>query len=110
MSTLLILPHESVTCSICYDILDHPVECKSCHNLFSKKDPIYFWKGNCFYIERIDSNYLNLLKKEEDSFEIGTDSLGKKLYFYSKVINFIEITDSSEPSIDKIYFLLLLKK
>ena len=34
MSTLLILPHESLTCSICYEILDHPVECKNCHNLF----------------------------------------------------------------------------
>ena len=34
METLLILPHESLTCSICYDILDHPVECKNCHNLF----------------------------------------------------------------------------
>ena len=87
---------------------------KSCHNLFSKKYPIYFWKGNCFYIERIDSNYqlqyLNLLKKEEDSFEIGTDSLGKKLYFYSKVINFIEITDSSEPSIDKNLFSVITQE
>jgi hypothetical protein len=34
MSNLLILPQESLTCSICFDILDHPVECNNCHNLF----------------------------------------------------------------------------
>ena len=34
MESLLILPIESLTCSICYDILEHPFECNNCHNLF----------------------------------------------------------------------------
>ena len=34
MESLLVLPHESLTCSICYDILEHPIECNNCHNLF----------------------------------------------------------------------------
>ena len=71
------------------------------HNFFTEKNPIYFWKGNCFNIERISSNYLLLLKKDKNTFEIGTDSLGNKLYFNQKVINFIEITANPEPSIDK---------
>ena len=73
----------------------------SCQNLFTKKEPIYFWKGKCFFIERINSSYLELLTKGNNSYEIGTDSLGNKLYFDKKVINFLEITKSSEPSIDK---------
>ena len=44
MESLLILPHESLICSICYDILDHPLECNNCHNLFC---------GNCI------KDYLN---------------------------------------------------
>ena len=34
MDTFLILPHESLTCSICYEIVEHPIECNNCHNLF----------------------------------------------------------------------------
>jgi hypothetical protein len=34
MESLLILPIESLTCSICYDVLEHPFECNNCHNLF----------------------------------------------------------------------------
>ena len=34
MESLLILPHESLICSICYDILEKPQECNNCHNLF----------------------------------------------------------------------------
>ena len=71
------------------------------HNFFTEKNPIYFWKGNCLNIERISSNYLLLLKKDKNNFEIGTDSLGNKLYSNQKVINFIEITTNPEPSIDK---------
>ena len=34
MDTFLILPHESLTCSICCEIVEHPIECNNCHNLF----------------------------------------------------------------------------
>ena len=71
------------------------------HNLFTEKNPIYYWKGNLFYIQTISSNYLQLLTKDKNTSEIGTDSLGNKLYSNQKVINFIEITSNPEPSIDK---------
>ena len=71
------------------------------HNLFTEKNPIYSWKGNLFYIQTISSNYLRLLKQDKNTSEIGTDSLGNKLYSNQKVINFIEITTNPEPSIDK---------
>ena len=34
MESFLILPFASLSCSICCEILDHPVECNNCHNLF----------------------------------------------------------------------------
>ena len=75
----------------------------NCHNLFIDKDKIYKWKDICFQIQRIDSNYLKLLNKENNYFQIGTDSLGNKLYSTKKVINFIEITNSSKSSLDELY-------
>ena len=75
----------------------------NCHNLFLDTDKIYKWKDICFQIQRIDSNYLKLLNKENNSFQIGTDSLGNKLYSTKKVINYIEITNSSKSSLDNLY-------
>ena len=34
METVLVLPRESLICSICDDLLEKPYECNSCHNLF----------------------------------------------------------------------------
>ena len=34
MESLLVLSHESITCCICCEILEHPLECNNCHNLF----------------------------------------------------------------------------
>ena len=56
----------------------------NCHNLFLDADKIYKWKDICFQIQRIDSNYLKLLNKENNSFQIGTDSLGNKLNKFRK--------------------------
>ena len=74
---------------------------KICSNLFTEENPIFWWKGKCFYIERINFNYLKLLEKTNDSMEIGYDSLGNKLYSIEKAINFIQITNSQTPSINK---------
>ena len=76
---------------------------KNCYNLFTEKYKIYKWKGICFQIERIYSIYHNLIDKETDSFQIGTDSLGNKLYSTKKVINYIEITNSPKSSLDNLY-------
>ena len=76
----------------------------NCENLFLNNTPIYKWKEKYFKFERINSNLLNLLNKENNSIEIGTDSLENKLYSNETVINFIEITNSSEPSINKLNY------
>ena len=34
MESILVLSPESLTCSICYEILSNPQECNNCHNLF----------------------------------------------------------------------------
>lgn len=34
MESVLVLPRESLMCSICCDLLEKPFECNSCHNLF----------------------------------------------------------------------------
>ena len=54
-------------------------------NLITETFSIYNWKGNYIEIERIDSNYINLIENENNLFEIGTDSLGNKLYSDKKV-------------------------
>ena len=82
---------------------------KNCYNLFTEKYKIYKWKGICFQIERIYSIYHNLIDKETDSFQIGTDSLGNKLYSEKKVINYIEITNSSKSSLDNLYLITTLQ-
>ena len=79
-------------------------------NLFTPALPIYIWKGNFIKIERIDSNYINLIENESNLFEIGTDSLGNKLYSNKKAINFIEITNSSEPSINKLNYSVITQQ
>ena len=81
-----------------------------CNNFFVNNKPIYKWKGKYFKFERINSNLLNLLSKENNSIQIGTDSLGNKLYSNEKVINFIEITNSPEPSINKLNYSIITYK
>ena len=80
------------------------------HNLFTEQNPIYVWKGNRFNIERISSNYLQLIKKDKNTFEIGTDSLGNRLYSNQKVINFIEITNNPQPSINTNFYSVITLK
>ena len=82
----------------------------SCENLFSLNTPIYHWKEKYFKFERIKSNLYKLKKKEKQSIEIGTDSLSNKLYSKEKVINFIEITNSSEPSISKLNYSVITRE
>lgn len=36
MESVLVLPRESLLCSICFDLLENPFECKFCNNLFCK--------------------------------------------------------------------------
>ena len=79
-------------------------------NYFIGNNTIYSWKKKYFYFERIDSKYINLINNDSNLFEIGTDSLGNKLYSDKKVINFIEITNSSKPSINKLKYLVITQK
>lgn len=37
MQRVLIFPHDTLICGICYDLLDSPHECNSCHNLFCEE-------------------------------------------------------------------------
>ena len=37
METILVLPRESLICSICDDLLEKPYECNSCNNLFCEE-------------------------------------------------------------------------
>ena len=71
----------------------------SCLNLYSKDIPIYKWKGNYFIIERTDLNYNDLISNNFE-INIGTDSQGNNLYSNEKVINYIEINNSKQSSID----------
>ena len=89
------------------EISDHN---DSCSNLFSKETPIYNWKGKFFKFERINLKYINLMDKKNDYFEIGIDSSGNKLYSNEKVINFIEITESPEPSIDRLNYTVITQQ
>ena len=82
----------------------------SYENLFIQTNPIYNWKEKYFKFERIVSKYINLISNDSNLFEIGTDSLGNKLYSDKKVINFIEITNSSEPSINKLKYSVVTQK
>lgn len=34
MESILAIPKSSITCSICYDLLENPIQCNSCNNLF----------------------------------------------------------------------------
>ena len=34
---MILLPHDSLTCGICYDLLNSPYECNGCHNLFCEE-------------------------------------------------------------------------
>ena len=37
MQRVLIFPHNTLICGICYELLDSPHECNSCHNLFCEE-------------------------------------------------------------------------
>ena len=37
MTSILVLPHGSLNCPICSDLLDSPYECSECHNLFCEE-------------------------------------------------------------------------
>ena len=37
MKRILIFPHDTLICGICYDLLNSPYECSECHNLFCEE-------------------------------------------------------------------------
>ena len=66
-----------------------------------KSSENYKWKGNEIKIQRLESNYYESLKENNNLKLCGTDSNGNKLYFEECPINYIEITKNEYSYISK---------
>ena len=66
-----------------------------------KSSENYKWKGNEIKIQRLESNYYESLKENNNLKLCGTDSNGNKLYFEECPINYIEITKNEDSYISK---------